>query len=136
MDIGLLIYHSALAVLTAWITPLFVMSDFLENAYAHSVCLQVSITLIATGFKRQDEPEGRTSKVILLFDLKFCEEFLTQSHVFLQLKGWPADPRREWPTSIFCRRQHGGDPGISSTKRPFPLPTSLIVQASPFSRPV
>jgi hypothetical protein len=56
-----------LAVLAAWECPLpKYMSVLLENAYTHICCSQVSITLIATGFKRQDEPEGRTSKVILV----------------------------------------------------------------------
>jgi len=48
----------------------FVIWGLLEKILIHIVLsMQVSITLIATGFKRQDEPEGRASKVTLVEQL-------------------------------------------------------------------
>jgi hypothetical protein len=60
MGIGQLIYHNSRAVLAAWGCPCYV--KFICPFFSS----QVSITLIATGFKRQDEPEDRTTKVILV----------------------------------------------------------------------
>jgi len=48
----------------------FVIWGLLEKNLIHIVLsMQVSITLIATSFKRQDEPEGRASKVTLVEQL-------------------------------------------------------------------
>jgi hypothetical protein len=55
-----------LAILAAVIFDLLNNLNLLEDLITWFMFMQVSITLIATGFKRQDEQEGRTTKVTKL----------------------------------------------------------------------
>ena len=48
-----------------WCNTINLFIIYLEMLMHIILFMQVSITLIATGFKRQDEPEGRTSKVTI-----------------------------------------------------------------------
>ena len=63
--------------------------------------MQVSITLIATGFKRQDEPEGRASKVTLVEQLLGPPnlDVMTCSHICLQPKGGQQGENGRRPSS-------------------------------------
>jgi len=80
----------------------FVIWGLLEKILIHIVLsMQVSITLIATGFKRQDEPEGRASKVTLVEQLLGPPnlDVMTCSHICLQPKGGQQGENGRRPSS-------------------------------------
>lgn len=102
--------------------------------------IQVSITLIATGFKRQEEGDGRTLQVYICFSTQHNTYFLYLywAHVLQNDAGKSAGTgrikyRSQQATIVASRRRFCGDPWVLEEERTVSLSKSLIPLLWPYS---